>query len=236
MPPRAPKPTPLLPLPYGPIALISGLGVLLAVGSCGRPKTPPDGGGGGGGGGGMLSAQEKQAVSNRILTAAKQPTTRPRAGANARRVLATTQPLTLYDRLGGRPGVERIVDGFVARALDDPKANLTRRGHPAEWQPTPENVLVLKKRLDAFIACTTGGPVDYRGPDLETAFRGAEITDDEFAAMAADLTEAMRGSHVQEPEQLELLAVLDAARPKVVATPATKPAEAPTGSDETAVD
>ena len=37
-----------------------------------------------------------------------------------------TNAVTLYQRLGGEPGIQRIVDDFVDRALEDPRVNWSR--------------------------------------------------------------------------------------------------------------
>ncbi len=122
----------------------------------------------------------------------------------------------LFDRLGGNAGVTKVVEAFVALAADDPKVNFTRKGHPAAWEATPENIAHLKKRLVEFIATTTGGDVNYSGKDMVSAHKGMGVTDAEFDAAAADLKKAMDQHDVPAPEQAELLAVVNKTRAAIV--------------------
>src|SRR5689334_3265184 len=59
---------------------------------------------------------------------------------------------TLYARLGGEPAITAVIHDFVGRAAADPKVNFTRKGHQNQWDPTPENVAMLEKRLVQFVA------------------------------------------------------------------------------------
>jgi hemoglobin len=152
------------------------------------------------------------------------PTTR--AGAAAAPDAATEKPL--YERLGGTAGVTKVVDDFVALAAADPTVNFTRQGHPAAaWDPTPQNLAALKKRLVEFIATTTGGDLTYSGKDMVAAHRGMHITDAEFDALAADLKAALAKHEVRAPEQAELLAIVNRTRSAIVADAAGAPSPAP---------
>src|SRR5205814_7491934 len=79
--------------------------------------------------------------------------------------------MALFDRLGGEQGLNRIVDDFTPRALQDPRVNWQRKGmkrgglslrrnstEPLMWDATPENIASLKKHLIQFFALATGGP------------------------------------------------------------------------------
>ena len=58
---------------------------------------------------------------------------------------------SLYDRLGGDKAITAVVSDFVDRAAGDPAVNFTRKGHPNQWDATPENVAKLKKHLTQFV-------------------------------------------------------------------------------------
>ena len=123
---------------------------------------------------------------------------------------------TLYERLGGEAAIRAVVDDFVAYAAPDPAVNFTRKGHPNEWQATPENVAKLKRHLVQFIAKATGGPQTYEGRDMVTVHTGMQITDPEFTAAAGDLKKALDKNNVPSNLQDELIAVVETTRAQIV--------------------
>jgi hemoglobin len=123
---------------------------------------------------------------------------------------------TLYERLGGEAAITAVVDEFVARASTNPKVNFTRKGTPAEWSATPDNVAKLKKRLVQFIGGVTGGPQKYEGKDMRTVHAGMGITEAEFSAAAADLAGALDKYRVPEKEKDELMVIVGATRAAIV--------------------
>ena len=127
-----------------------------------------------------------------------------------------TDAKSLYSRLGGEPAIRAVVDDFVAIAAADPAVNFTRKGHPAEWQATPENIRHLKQKLVEFIGSATGGPQQYTGQPMAAVHTGMEITDAEFNAAAADLKQALAKNKVPEPLQQELLAIVGTTRSQMV--------------------
>ncbi len=148
------------------------------------------------------------------------PTTKPVKPAPP----VVVRPKTLFERLGGTAAISKVVDDFVAIAAPDPNVNFTRKGHPNEWDATPENVAKLKKGLVDFIGSATGGTVAYSGRDMVTAHKGMEITDAEFDALAADLKAALDKNKIPAAEQTELLTIVGTTRKAIVQPAAVKPA------------
>lgn len=128
----------------------------------------------------------------------------------------TPAELSLYDRLGGEPAVTAVVDDFVNTAAGDPAVNFTRVGKKRTWDPTPENVTLLKKHLTQFVCSVAGGPQTYEGKDMATAHKDLEITDEEFNAIAVDLQGSLTKFSVPEKEQGELLAAVETTRGSIV--------------------
>ena len=123
---------------------------------------------------------------------------------------------SLYDRLGQEPAIKAVVDDFVTRAAANPKVNFFRKGQPREWKPADADVATFKTRLVEFIGMATGGPQKYEGKDMKTAHTGMKITNDEFNALAADLTASLTKHDVPVKEQAELLAIVETTRKDIV--------------------
>jgi hemoglobin len=65
--------------------------------------------------------------------------------------------VTLFDQLGGRPGLTATVDELCLRALADPA--ISRYVHDLD-------LAVVKPQLYDFLAATLGGPAPYGGPPI----------------------------------------------------------------------
>lgn len=65
-------------------------------------------------------------------------------------------PQTLYDRIGGRPGLERLLTRFYERARLDPLLGPVFSAHVHDWDSHLVTVV-------NFWSNHTGGPVLYRG-------------------------------------------------------------------------
>jgi hemoglobin len=117
-------------------------------------------------------------------------------------------PASLYDRLGGKPGVTAVVDDFVGNVAADPRIK-QRFAHA--------NIPFLKSSLVDQICQATGGPCQYTGPDMRTVHSGVNITDDEFSDLVQDRTRSLDRFKAKPDGQKELLAALGALRPQIVA-------------------
>jgi hemoglobin len=134
---------------------------------------------------------------------------------------------SLYDRLGGDAGLMAISDDFVTRAMADPRVNWNRKGviqgglsihhdRSMEWNPTPENVQMVKTHLAQFLAVATGGPTIYQGKEMKEAHADMHITNDEFDASVGDLKATLDKLQIANTEQKELLAVIETTRAQIV--------------------
>jgi truncated hemoglobin YjbI len=130
--------------------------------------------------------------------------------------VTTIRERTLYDRLGGENAIRAVVDDFVTRALNDPKVNFTRKGTPAEWKATPENVDHVKKTAVELVGMVTGGPQRYTGKSMKEAHKGMEITQAEFDAFMADVKASLDKFNVPAKEQDELTKIVASTAPDIV--------------------
>lgn len=126
---------------------------------------------------------------------------------------------SLYERLGGAPAVEAVIDDFVGRAASDPKVNFTRKGTGNEWAATDANVAHLKMGLRDFVCVAAGGQCQYQGMSMKDAHRGMRISNAEFDALAMDLKATLDKFKVPAQEQTELLTAVEGTRKDIVERP-----------------
>jgi hemoglobin len=133
----------------------------------------------------------------------------------------------LFERLGGRGGIDSIVEDFVVRAMADPRVNWERKGvtrggvlgigaRSAEWKPSDANVAKLKEHLKQFLTLASGGPSEYTGRDIEEVHAGMNINNAEFDATVGDLKATLDALGIAIGEQKELLAIFESTRPQIV--------------------
>ena len=109
------------------------------------------------------------------------------------------KPKSLYDRLGGKPAIEAVVDDFVTRLASDKRINK---------RFAKSNVVKLKEHLVLQICEATGGPCKYTGKDMVTAHKGMKITKAEFNITGAHLAASLDKFKVPEKEKNELLSAI----------------------------
>ncbi|MDG4550978.1 MAG: group 1 truncated hemoglobin [Candidatus Contendobacter sp.] len=119
----------------------------------------------------------------------------------------TPAKTTLYERLGGQPAINAVVDDFVANVAADKRINRFFAN---------ANIPRLKRLLGEQICAGAGGPCTYTGKDMKTAHAGMGITDAQFNALVEDLVKSLDKFKVPAKEQQELLAVLGPMRKDIV--------------------
>lgn len=126
---------------------------------------------------------------------------------------------TLYDELGERAALARIVDGMLRRALLDPRIKETF---------DDANVERLQGLLVLQFCVVTGGPCRYPGRDMKAAHADLNLSPRHFNAMVESLQDAMDAEGVPFRTQNRLLALLAPMHRDIVAArSAAKPGAAP---------
>lgn len=118
---------------------------------------------------------------------------------------------SLYSRLGGKAAISAVVDDFVPRAAANPKVNFFRGERYKHL-----NVDTLKKHLVDFIASATGGKEKYTGRPMDVAHAGMNITEEEFTALAGDLSASLDKLKVPAKEKAELMAIAGSTKSSIV--------------------
>jgi hemoglobin len=117
---------------------------------------------------------------------------------------------TLFDRLGGMPAVEAVVDELFARIAADPKLNASFAGAP---------IPRTRRRLIEFVCAAAGGPCTYSGRDMKAAHAGMGVSSAQFDALAGHLVAALDKLKVPEKEKAELLALVAPTKADIVEEP-----------------
>jgi len=106
---------------------------------------------------------------------------------------------TLYERIGGEPAVEALVDDLYERVLADP-----------ELKPFFENHAVERIRsMQRELFCEAlGGPLRYTGAPLSKVHHGKGIQMKHFQRFMSLVMEALEGAGLDESERSEVLAAL----------------------------
>jgi hemoglobin len=106
---------------------------------------------------------------------------------------------TLYVRLGGHDGIEKISSAWIDKVVADKRlaARFTNTDVPR-----------FKARMAGFIAQTAGGPDVYTGKDMKTEHRTMAISNDEWTAFMDDLQAALTDLQIPAVAREELLVKL----------------------------
>lgn len=112
----------------------------------------------------------------------------------------TLQPSTpLYDQLGGRSGVEQIVDHFINEIGRDPVILDYFKD---------SNIDRFRQKMFEHLCFVSGGPCQYTGDTMIDVHTGMQITESDFNRVVDLLINAMTQAGVVHPVQNQLLARL----------------------------
>lgn len=110
---------------------------------------------------------------------------------------------SLFQRLGGSPGIERIVDEVASRHLE----NVTIKARFRPFLEPPEKLQELKVHLARFLELGSGGPQRYTGRDMRSAHTGMNISPAEYMAAVDDIVAALETLGIDEQTRKDVLAI-----------------------------
>jgi hemoglobin len=156
------------------VVVVVALASPLAVIACG-PKRPPP---------------KEPAVTETVTDAGPEPEAE------------APPPKSLYERLGGKDAIAKVVDTFMKNVAADTKLN--------------KRFAALKgKRLDDFkqkvvdqLCEATGGDCKYEGKPMKDAHAKMKIKEEEWNAFLSDLKAALDEHEIAENDQADLMALL----------------------------
>ena len=120
---------------------------------------------------------------------------------------AAAQGRTLYERLGGYPAIQAVVDETIKNVAADRRINKFFAG---------ANIPRLRQNLSDQICAATGGGCFYMGRDMRSAHAGMHIRSSHFNALVGDLGKALHKYKVPAREQRELVAILAPLKGQIV--------------------
>ena len=120
---------------------------------------------------------------------------------------STPPQKSLYDRLGGKPAIQAVVDDFIGNVAADNRIN-------SFFAKT--NIPHLNMMLVNQICEATGGPCKYEGRSMKAAHTGMGLSDADFNALVDDLVKSLNKFKVPEREKKELLTALAAMKGDIV--------------------
>lgn len=110
---------------------------------------------------------------------------------------------SLFERLGGSSGIERIVEEVVSRHQENPAI----RARFLPYLENPERLKELKVHLARFLETGSGGPQRYAGRDMRSAHRGMNISPAEYMAALDDILAALGAAGVDDDSRKDVLAI-----------------------------
>ena len=117
---------------------------------------------------------------------------------------------SLYNRLGGKAAIVKVIDEFVGNVAKDDRVN-------GRFATT--DIPRFKGHMVDQVCAATGGPCTYSGRDMVTTHKDMGITNAEFSAVVQDLVTALNTLNVPKAEQQELLGLLGPMKSDIVEIP-----------------
>ena len=125
-------------------------------------------------------------------------------------VATPNDPAPLYERLGGAPGVTRIVERTIERSASDPRTKRSFDGIKLK---------AVKDSLVQQICHLGGGGCRYEGATMAEAHKDARIQASDFDAMVTILREELDAAGVDAGAKNQLLRLLAPMKREVLAAP-----------------
>jgi len=110
---------------------------------------------------------------------------------------------SLFERLGGSAGINKLVEDIVGLHMENPV--IRARFRP--YLETPEKLAVTKKHLCSFLDAGSGGTAQYTGRSMQDTHRGMNINEAEYMAATDDILSTLRKHGIDEQTQKDVLAI-----------------------------
>jgi hemoglobin len=126
------------------------------------------------------------------------------------------QSRSLYDRLGGVYNIAVVVDDLIDRIMVDDRLNANPRVDEAHHRVSAAG---FKYYVTELVCQSAGGPQVYSGRSMGDSHRHLEITEGEWQAFMDDFGQTLNKFEVPEPEQQELVEIVESTKEAIVVAP-----------------
>lgn len=120
------------------------------------------------------------------------------------------KPKSLYERLGNKEGITKVVDAFIKNLTGN---DLTKKRFA---KLSKEKVEKFRNNLIDQICKESGGDCEYTGKPMKEAHKNMRITEAEWNATVSALKAAMDENKVAGDEQNDLVFALGAMKDDIV--------------------
>ncbi len=103
---------------------------------------------------------------------------------------------TLYERIGGKPALNQMVEEFYGRVLADPELN------PFFLHASMEK---LRHMQYEFLSAALDGPIEYSGEPVYTVHHGRGIGNHHLELFLNHLLEIIKAAHPDERDVLDII-------------------------------
>jgi hemoglobin len=117
---------------------------------------------------------------------------------------------TLYDRLGGQDGVNKLVDRVIDLHLQNETVG------PRYRNLDEDRLARSREKAKEFFAAGAGGPVEYTGRSMIEAHTGMNVSPTEFVAVVDDIMGAMKEIGYPQPVCDEVLGIAYSLKEEIV--------------------
>ena len=142
-------------------------------------------------------------------TTATAATSESSAGGSAA-ATSSTGTRSLYERLGGKPAIEAVIDDFLGNVAANERI---------KHRFALTDLKALRNHLVDQVCQATGGPCVYKGGDMKTVHKGQRISSADFNALVEDLVKTLDKFKVPAQEKNELLTALGSMQKDIVEVP-----------------
>jgi len=108
---------------------------------------------------------------------------------------------TLYDRLGRRAGIDKLVDRIVDLHLQNEVIS------PRYSALDDKAMDRAREKVKEFLAAGSGGPVEYTGRSMLETHTGMNVSAGEYVAVVDDIMKAMNEMEYPRPVCDEVLGI-----------------------------
>ena len=124
----------------------------------------------------------------------------------------------LYERLGGRDGIYRLMSASIDSLHDN--VQLNRQNPRLAAAKSTTNPADLKQKVTDLICQMSGGPCTYRGRTLRASHAPLQITEADWRVFIDDTVRVMSELQVAPTEQRDLLDLLTTTKAEILKPPA----------------